>query len=258
MHYENQANIVFYILAAISIIVMLAGILGMVRVWRLGKTPTLNTDIKVSKWLRSILKASFLETQILEYGFLAWVTHLMIFWGFVALFLLTTFHFALNWVVPHSSSFFHYFSKGNGNLLLALWGDLGGVILLIGILVALFRRYVIRPKTLNTISDDSVAIWFLFVLTLTGFMCEVVRLAGQPEAHDSSYSFAVNWLVPFLRQYAWIEAGKTYMFWIHSILSFFFLIYIPFSKFKHIFASPLDFAFVTAGIRYSKEKWLKR
>lgn len=85
MHYENQANIVFYILAAISSIVLLAGILGMVQVWRLGKPPTLNTDIKVSKWLRSILKASFLETQILEYGFFAWVAHLMIFGGFVSL-----------------------------------------------------------------------------------------------------------------------------------------------------------------------------
>ena len=67
MHYENQANIVFYVLAGIATLILLMGLVGMIHIWRLGKAPTLNTDIKVPKWLGAILKASILETQILEY-----------------------------------------------------------------------------------------------------------------------------------------------------------------------------------------------
>ena len=79
MHYENQANYIFYVLAAIATLILSLGIVGMVHFWRLGKAKPLDTEINVSKWIASILKASFLETQILEYGILAWLSHMMIF-----------------------------------------------------------------------------------------------------------------------------------------------------------------------------------
>jgi len=258
MHYENQANIVFYILAGIASLILLMGLIGMIHIWRLGKAPTLNTNIKISQWIGSILKASILETQILEYSVLAWLAHIMIFWGFMSLLLLTSFHFVLNWFIPSASSFFHYFKAGNGDLFLAVWGDFWGVVMLIGILITLFRRYILRPEVVSTISSDSIAIWFLFVLTISGFLCEAVRLAVHPDSHDATYSFAVNWLVPFLRKFNLTAASVTYLFWVHAILSLLFIAYIPFSKFRHIFSSPLDFSFVTAGDRYSKVGWLKR
>jgi nitrate reductase gamma subunit len=258
MHYENQANIVFYILAGVASLILLMGLIGMIHIWRLGKAPTLNKNIKISKWIGSILKSSILETQILEYGVLAWLAHIMIFWGFMSLLLLTSFHFVLNWFTPTSSSFFYYFKAGNGDLFLALWGDFWGLIMLAGVLIALFRRYILKPEIISTISSDSIAIWFLFVLTISGFLCEAVRLAAHPGAHDAAYSFAVNWLVPFLKDFNLTETSLTYLFWVHAILSFLFIAYIPFSKFRHIFSSPLDFSFVTAGERYSKESWLKR
>ena len=125
MHYESQTNIIFYVLAGIATLILLMGLVGMIHIWRLGKAPTLNTNIKVPKWLGAILKASILETQILEYSVLAWLAHIMILWGFVSLLLLTTFHFVLNWAVPSTSSFFQYFKAGNGHLLLACGGTSG-------------------------------------------------------------------------------------------------------------------------------------
>lgn len=258
MHYETQANIIFYGIAALATFVLLLGVVGTIHVWGLGKAKHLDAEIRISKWITSILKASLFETQILEYGVLAWLSHLMIFWGFISLFLLTSFHFVLNWIVPSSSAFYDFFKSGNGNMALAFWGDLGGLILLVGILMAIFRRYMLRPEKLNTISDDSIAIWFLFIITVTGFMCEAVRLAVRPEAKDAVYSFAVNWIVPTLRQFKWSEGHISLFFWIHSSISFIFIAYIPFSKFKHILASPLAYAFVTASNRYTKENWLKR
>ena len=258
MHYESQTNIVFYVLAGIATLILLMGLVGMIHIWRLGKAPTLNTDIKVPKWLGAILKASILETQIMEYSVLAWLAHIMMLWGFVSLLLLTSFHFVLNWAVPTTSSFFQYFKAGNGHLLLALWGDFWGLVMLAGILFALFRRYIVKPDVVNTISSDSIAIWFLFVLTISGFLCEAVRLAVRPDAHDAAYAFAVYWLVPYLKKMHLTEVSVTYAFWIHGILSLLFIAYIPFGKFRHIFASPMDFSVVSAGERYSKVGWLKR
>jgi len=258
MHYKAQANLLFYLLAFLFIFIFLVGLLGMIRLWRLGKAPTLNREVKILKWVVSFFKASLLETQILEYGTLAWLAHMMIFWGVVSLVLLTAVHFILNWFIPSSSAIFHYYKTGNVNLVMAFWGDFWGLILLSGILIALFRRYILRPKTLNTISDDWVALLFLFVITVTGFFTEAVRLAVRPAESDAIYSFAVNWIIPFLRKYNWNEAMLTLMFYIHGILSLICIAYVPFSKFRHVFASPLVYSFVTAGNRYSKESWLKR
>jgi len=258
MHYEGQANIIFYLVAAISVIILLAGLFGMVNIWRLGKAPTLNTNIKKSKWISSFITAAFLETQILEYSVLAWVSHMMIFWGFISLLMLTSAHFFLIWFVPEASSLFQYFKFGNGIMIMAVWGDFWGLALLTGILIALYRRYIIKPEYQNTISEDVVAIWLLFVITVTGFMCEAVRLSVASSAHDAAYSFAVYWVVPYLSGLKLTQAYLTGMFWIHSVVSLAFLIYIPFSNFKHMFASPLDYAFVTSGSRYAKEVWSSR
>lgn len=258
MHYEKLANLTFYILAIIASFIMVLGVVSMLHIWRLGKAPTLNKNINGWRWTGALLKASILETQILEYSFLAWLAHIMIFWGFISLLLLTSFHFIMNWLMPSTSSFFAYFNSGDGNLFLAVWGDFWGLIMLAGTVIALIRRYIIRPEIISTISSDSIAIWFLFILTVSGFLCEAVRIAVYPDALDAGYSFAVGWFVPFLDNFHLTAASLKYLFWGHSILSLIFIAYIPFSKFRHIFASPLDFAFVTTGERYSKMGWIKK
>ena len=258
MHYEKLANLTFYILAIIASLIMVMGVVSMVHIWRLGKAPTLNRNINGRQWTNALLKASFFETQILEYSFVAWLAHIMIFWGFISLLLLTSFHFIMNWLIPSTSTFFTYFNSGDGNLFLAVWGDFWGLIMLAGTVIALIRRYIVRPEIVSTISSDSIAIWFLFILTVSGFLCEAVRITVYPNAVDAGYSFAVKWLVPFLDNFHLTSTSLKYIFWVHSILSLMFIAYIPFSKFRHIFASPLDFAFVTSGERYSKMGWIKK
>lgn len=252
MHYENQATLIFYIVAFASIILMAVGLWGMIRLWRLGKEPTLNTGIKPFKWAVSFMIAAFCQPQILAYGFSPWLAHMMVFWGFISLLMLTSFHFFLRWFVVKSSSLFQYFNSGSGNQWMALWGDFWGVVLLIGILISLYRRYVSRLEYKTTITDDAIAVWFLFALTVTGFICEAVRIMVNPIDSDAAYSFAVYWAIPYLSEMGFTQVDLTLVFWIHAVLSFIFLIYLPFSKFKHIFASPLDYAFVTSSRRYTR------
>ncbi len=251
MHYETE--IILYGLAFLATLIFIGGMLGLVYLWTLGKEPSLNTDITFFPWVKNFLKASFVQPQILEAGFLTWISHMMIFYGFMNLLLLTTLQFFLTWLIPSSAGIVDYFKTGDGLILMALWGDIWGLFLLFGILLALFRRYIIRPDFLETISEDAIVIWFLFIITITGFLCEIVRLSVRPDARDAVYSFAVYWMVPLFNGLNLTESHLRYIFFIHGILSLIFIAYIPFSKLKHIFTSPMIYAFVSSGGQYSKK-----
>lgn len=200
-----------------------------------------------------------MQSQIREYSFVAWVAHMLIFYGFVALFVLTSFEAVVSWLIaPQFELVMTYFKTGNGALMWAFWGDLAGLAILAGILIALIRRYLFPPKTFNTISDDAVAIWFLFFVVISGWFCEVVRIALRPGSHDATASFVLSWILPLLNGYTFSEGFLKVAFWIHGIAGLVFIAYIPLSKFKHILASPLVYSFVTAEDSYTKEKWLKK
>ncbi len=260
MHYTTGPA--FYSVAAIAIVIFCLGSWGVIHLWMLGKKDDPESSTSSPKWYRTFLKAILAQSQILEYGVLPWIAHIMIFYGFFSLLLLTTFEFVLTWLMPphwiHTLSVISYFKDGTGKLLFAVWGDLWGIVLLAGIILALYRRYIIKPEKFDTISEDSIAIWFLFVLTLTGFACEAVRLAVRPDASDAVYSFAVYWTVPVLKSFNWTETHLKAIFYFHGILSFLFIAYIPFSKFRHIFASPVVYSFTSTAGYYTKKQALQR
>ncbi|MBC2716305.1 MAG: hypothetical protein HF978_13430 [Desulfobacteraceae bacterium] len=212
----------------------------------------MNKDIDISNWFKIFLNTVIKQQQIKEYGVLPWVMHLMIFYGFSSLFILTAFHSILTWGFSPSGSVVHFFKDGFGAILFAIWGDIGGLILLGGIIIALVRRYILKPDELHTISDDAVVIWLLFAVTVTGYGCEMVRLLARPESIDAGYSFVAYLLFPLIK---WVHPGEimvTLAFYFHGILSMALIAYIPFSKLKHMFTAPLNVAFVSSGSRYTK------
>lgn len=259
MHYTTSPA--FYSVAAIALVISGLGFWGVIHLWMMGKRDDPETSTSSPGWYGTFFKTVFTQSQILEYGVLPWVAHIMIFYGFSCLLLLTTLEFVITWLMPphwiHTVSVTEYFKHGDGILVLAVWGDFWGLVLLAGIILALYRRYIIKPEKFDTISDDSVAIWFLLILTVTGFACEAVRLAVRPDAGDAAYSFAVCWVVPFLKGFNWTEDFLKAVFYFHGILSFLFIAYIPFSKFRHIFASPLVYSFTSTAGHYTKKEPLQ-
>ena len=99
---------------------------------------------------------------------------------------------------------------------------------------------------------------FLFLVVVSGWFCELVRIALRPDSHDAAYSFVISWILPFLNGYSFSESFLKWAFWIHGIAGLVFVAYIPMSKFKHILTSPLGYSLVTAEDSYTKEKWLKK
>ena len=251
MHYDTSLFI--YLIAFVAILIFIFGIYDLIHIWRLGKEPSLNTGLKFDNWFKHYLKSIFIQNQIKENGNMQWLMHLFIFYGFMSLFLLTTLQFILTWLIPSEWQIVNYFKTGSGGLIMAVWGDLGGLVLLCGILIALFRRYVLKPDNQYTIFDDAIAIWLLFGVTLSGFLCETARLIARPDAHDAVYSFAVYLVVKAFNWISISELDLAFIFYLHGILSLVFIAYIPFSKLRHIFVSPANYAFVTSSDQYTKE-----
>jgi nitrate reductase gamma subunit len=168
--------------------------------------------------------------------------HFCIFIGFLGLFAQTSVMAFMSHFLPEDSAIAHtFFTVGEpGSILFDVWGDLFGAMLLLGLVIAIVRRYVVKSRQLETISRDTVSIVLLTTITVTGFLCEGFRLMDPQYASVASYSFIGSAVASILNAAGVPQMAYTVWVWIHALISLFFLAYIPFSKAWHIFVSPVE------------------
>lgn len=138
------------------------------------------------------------------------------------------------------------FPRGNLYLAFELVMDLAGGAVLIGVAMAAFRRYILRPKTLITKWDDTFALILLALIPIVGFTNESMRLVASSPAW-AAWSPIGNALANF-----WRSLGMTpetaanlhaYMFWSHATLGLTLLASIPFTKLRHLAMIPFNVIF---------------
>jgi len=93
-----------------------------------------------------------LQLQVLKQSKIRWIVHIFIFYGFLGLLLHTGILAFLSHFIPSGSIISKYFYLGSGKLVLDLWGDLFGSLLLIGVIFAILRRYLLKAEQLDTIA----------------------------------------------------------------------------------------------------------
>lgn len=135
------------------------------------------------------------------------------------------------------------FPRGNAYLAYELIMDLAGVAILAGVTMALFRRLVLRPKTLETRWDDIYALVLLALIPLAGFIMESLRLlSANPEW--AAWSVVGNFVSNILR-----SSGMTpetaanlhpILFWTHASLGLALVASIPFTKLRHLVFTPVN------------------
>ena len=162
---------------------------------------------------------------------------MLILGGFISMFL-------LDLVVTISLDFLKYQpmidDTGWAKLWLRDFGfDFVGLILFLGLLIAVGRRFIIRPKMVRTELPDAASILFLLAVVLGGFILEGVGIAGEIRGHQlgNEYSFlgyAFSLVMP-------ADIGRYYdQAWlIHGVMSALLIAYIPFSKLFHMIATPV-------------------
>ncbi len=137
----------------------------------------------------------------------------------------------------HLSSFL----KGKSHLLFEISMEIGGLILLAGILWALVRRYIQRVSRLERRLEDAVVPLWLLTVVISGFLLEGVRLASQKPAW-ADWSFAGAWAAGFISP-GIAESTYPYLWWGHALLSLGFIAVIPFTKLFHVLGAPAAYYF---------------
>ena len=176
--------------------------------------------------------------------------HGLFFWGFCLLFIGTI-------LVALQADFTDLlfgikFLHGSFYLIFSLVLDLAGLVA-IAMLAGLFvRRYLVRPKGLETSGDDAIMHGLLFTILITGFFIEGARMAVTELPHNPALAVwsPVGLLLakslsgmaePSLR-----SLHQT-LWWVHFFLVIGFICAIPFTKFRHIFTTAANYFFTDLG-----------
>jgi Fe-S oxidoreductase/nitrate reductase gamma subunit len=128
--------------------------------------------------------------------------------------------------------------------------EVGGVLLIIGGILAVVRRYVIRPSRLDNKPEDSLIFVWVALIVLTGFIIKGYRIAaGDVTPTDWASWSPVGYLISPIFPTFMLEANNEIMVWhrvlFHTVPAVILLGYIWLnrSRLQHILLSPLNVFF---------------
>lgn len=207
--------------------------------------------------------------KLFSQSFYRWLAHTLIVFGFVATFAvdmikgLTT-GYLVEW--SHSIPFFsfaHAFETGPIRPFLDFFLEFFSFLILVGCMLALIRRFFIRPSQLKTEEEDITTLLFILYLVLSGFFIEGYRIAHPevvanrvymanftPPSANNWLSFGGYFLSLFLKE---IRIDANLLWYLHVVPCLVWFVYIPHSKLLHIFTSS-----VTVVAERSKQSGFQR
>ena len=230
-----------YIFVFITVFYIIYTIVQTVRGWRQGKGE-LRTDYP-EKRIYAVLKYVVFQAKVLKERY-AGIMHASIFFGFIVLFIVTLTVMAEEDLT--ALFFHHHFIYGNFYLIMSLIADFFGLIVLLGLGMAIVRRYITKPSRLDTKSTDTFALVLLLLVVITGFTNEAWRIAitGMPAFEKWSF-FGYFLALPF----SYLPAGALKVmhyisWWVHMIAAFVAAGLICTGKLGHILTSTLNVYFM--------------
>ena len=120
--------------------------------------------------IKTALTEVFAQMRIIKEPYPG-IMHLLIFWG-TALFiigkLIRPFSYAVDLSTPPQAIF----------LYASLMSEIGALMIIVGGLLAIYRRYIAKPTRLDTKPDDTLIYVWVFIILLTGFMAKGYRIAA--------------------------------------------------------------------------------
>jgi len=114
-----------------------------------------------------------LQRRILKEDFLRWLMHMLIFTGFMMLLLMH----ALDSFIT-ASLFKEYYSTVNPFLFLR---DFFGIMVLAGLMIAVYRRFILKVPRLKSNSMDLYAIIILAVIMISGVLLKGAKITSYTE-----------------------------------------------------------------------------
>ncbi|MGD0489181.1 MAG: heterodisulfide reductase-related iron-sulfur binding cluster [Syntrophorhabdales bacterium] len=240
----QTARWIAYVLMVMSFVLLVYGLKMRYGMWRLGKpVPFAFTQRLWERIAYYIKSAVFHKTILRRREAYPGMMHLFIFWGFLLLAIGTG-------LVAFEDDFFRplfgiTYLHGDFYLIFSFILDLAGLATIVGVVMALFRRYVTRPERLDNQRDDLIALLWILVVLVTGFLVEGARIAFDRPPYEV-VSF-VGWVTSSLFLGASKEGVRTIhavIYYVHMFLSFGLIAYVVYSgRLLHIVTSSLNMLF---------------
>jgi Fe-S oxidoreductase/nitrate reductase gamma subunit len=178
-------------------------------------------------------------------------------WGFIVLFIGTCIvaldHDVLSWfgVKILKGSFYLWFSATL---------DIFGVLFIIGLVLMIVRRMVMKPRALDYgraddqdgkvdrsgfVTDDMIFVWMLLFIALSGYVVEAFRI-GQTMPDFEKWSPVGYGLASMFSGMGvdTMSDAHLWSWWIHGVSVLFLVAYMPFSKMMHIVTDTANLVFV--------------
>ena len=235
------AQIALYVGAVIAIAIFAYGMWQRVVLWRRG-LPEDRLD-RVPERLGRVVAHALGQVRTLSQAYPG-VMHAIMFWGFLALFMGTVLA-TLDWDIT-LPLFGYKLLKGPFYLFYETVLDMFGLFFVIGLGMAVWRRFVQRPARIDATSRFAWVLTLLFVINVSGFVMEACRLAVV-EPWWAPWS-PVGWaLGRGLLALGLGEPGlrglhlATWLF--HFAVAFAFIAIIPHTYFVHLITTPLNIFF---------------
>jgi Fe-S oxidoreductase/nitrate reductase gamma subunit len=192
------------------------------------------------KHLADFLRNAVLQTRIYNKPY-AGIMHGLLFWGVTIQVIGTVINLMqMQLFIPFIEL---AFPRQGLYLAFELVMDLAGIAILLGVSMAAFRRYILRPGTLESHWDDLYALLLLALIPLAGFTLEATRLLSAKPAWavwSPVGALLASWLGA-LGLTAERAAGlHGVLFWTHVALGLALLASIPYTKLRHLVNTPLN------------------
>ena len=239
--HEVSTLLPMYLLTIASIAILVSAFMKRVKVYKQGQSVDRLDQLPVR--ILNLIKNVLLQSKVL------WVkgpglAHGLFFWGFFLLFLGTC-------LIVVQADFTDLlfdvkFLKGNFYLFFSVVLDMAGLVAVLMLGGLFVRRYFVRPEGLETSKDDAIMHGLLFAILISGFVIEGARMAVTELGTSLSYWSPVG--LAFAKGMAGLgeeslRSVHSLTWWFHLLLVITFIVLIPFTKFRHIFTTSLNYLF---------------
>jgi Fe-S oxidoreductase/nitrate reductase gamma subunit len=167
------------------------------------------------------------------------IFHSLIFYGFMILWIAT------DLVAIHYDTPFKVF-QGPVYIIVSFLADMAGLMILVGLGIAYYRRYIRKPDYLSATNPNRELFMYvmLFALVIIGYLLEGIRISATGMPVGEQFWSPVGWVVALgvnaLSFNESLLAGIYRALWmIHMANTMLFLASIPYSKFSHMIIIPI-------------------
>lgn len=236
-----------YIIMAISLAIVVGAFVQRLRIWRIGKS--YNVGDNIGSRLTNALTMGAGTSRVKNDRY-AGIMHTCIYVSFIVL-TLVTLTLAVDDYLPlfFGSDAEHAFLTGNVYLVYSLIGDVFGIVGLVGVGMAVYRRYVAPPPKITwdrRSTEDAIIVGVLGVVLFSGFLVEGMRIAATeiPQGNETwSYWSPGGWVIAKIAggmSISAIENVHQVFWWSHVVLAFGLLTMMAMTKFRHIVFAPVN------------------